>query len=421
MASSTAGPLADQVSEDRIWHGLMELAEFAEPGMQGWTRRVFSPQYQASREFTGGLMEAAGLEVSLDPAGNLIGRSPGRDPGLPALVLGSHTDTVAGGGRFDGMVGVLAAVEVARVLTAAPLRHPLWVVDFLGEEPNRFGLSCLGSRAVTGHLSPANLQLQDGSGSTLAEALSQAGARPPDLGAAQWAPGAVHGYLELHIEQAKQLERAGAELGVVSAIAGISRAAIDLVGCADHAGTTAMEDRHDALLAAAEVVLGVDRLGRSGHGGEGVATAGRLLIEPNAANVVPAHAQLVVEMRSTSPEWLRLTALELEQLVGVAARARSVEAKLDWVSREPPVPCHPQVRSLLTRAAEKLGMGVIEVTSGASHDAAHIARIAPTGMLFIPSREGRSHCPEEWSEPAQVGLGARALLLGVLELDRVGL
>ena len=417
MPQPAPDPLSAQVSEDRLWGDLTGLAEFVESGLPGWTRRVFSAPYQASRRFIQTLMEEAGLIAEQDSAGNLIGRLPGADSTLPAIVIGSHTDTVTGGGRFDGMVGVAAAVEVARQLLGSPLRHPLWVVDFLGEEPNEFGLSCLGSRAVTGHLGSDHLQLRDGSGRTLGEALTAAGCRPADLHTARWRPGSVHAYLELHIEQGRLLEQAGLELGVVTAIVGIARAQIDITGSADHAGTTPMDDRHDALAAAAEVVLGVDRLGRSGEVEHGVATTGRILIQPNAANVVPGLAQLVVEMRSTSEAWLRRSSAALEEMVAQVAKDRSVEASLTWISSEPPVSCDPRVRQLLGRAVEQMGSTPMELESGASHDAAHVARVAPIGMLFVPSRGGRSHCPEEWTDPSQVADGARALLRATIEAD----
>ncbi|MDA8331144.1 MAG: Zn-dependent hydrolase [Candidatus Dormibacteraeota bacterium] len=417
-----AGAPAAAAREDwaeRTWDTIMTLAEFVEPGTPGWTRRVFSAAYQESRRHTRLLMKGAGLTVVDDAAGNLIGTIPGSDPRLPALVVGSHTDTVLGGGRFDGMLGVAAAIEVGRrlVATGPTLRHPLRVVDFTGEEPNAFGISCLGSRAVTGHLTPSHLALRDISGNSLGEALKSLGARPAELGGAVWAPGSVHAYLELHIEQASRLERARRPLGVVTAIAGISRAAITLTGRADHAGTTPMGERQDALQAAAEVITGIDALGRAGRDGDGVATAGRITVEPNSPNVVPSAAVLVAEMRSTEADWLRERSSELTRLVDRVASRRSVRANVEWISQEPPVPTHPALRRALAEAVADVGAGPLEVPSWASHDAAHIARLAPMGMLFIPSREGRSHCPEEWSDRPQVALGALSLLAAVRRAD----
>ncbi|MGC2191023.1 MAG: Zn-dependent hydrolase [Candidatus Dormiibacterota bacterium] len=411
-------PTPDQ---DRLWRQLMELAEFREPGQPGFTRRLFSEPYQRSRAWVREQMEAVGLVVHADPLGNLIGELAGDQPELPQIVVGSHTDTVAGGGRFDGMVGVLGAIEVARLLHqgGSRLRHSLLVVDFLGEEPNRFGLSCLGSRAVTDQLSPTFLRLRDEDGQTLSAALSEAGSRPEELSQGVWPTERLHSYLELHIEQGSALERAGIPFGVVTAIAGIHRAVITVTGRPDHAGTTAMSDRRDALAACAEAVLLVEQLAReSRKDGSGVGTVGRLEISPGAANVVPGSATAWVEFRSSEQAWLQDRHIGLEDGVfGMAAR-RGVEATVEWVSAEPPIASSQGVRQLIREVVQELGYPLLELSSGASHDAAHVAGRCPMGMIFIPSQDGRSHCPEEWTAPSEVALGVTALLAAVLRLDR---
>jgi N-carbamoyl-L-amino-acid hydrolase len=410
-------------SDDRVWDQLMALAERTEPGEPGWTRRVFSPAYRESRQVVSGFMEEAGLELSRDPAGNLLGRLPATGQELPALVIGSHTDTVAGGGRFDGMVGVIAAIEVARQLreTGTNLRHPLWVIDFLGEEANDFGLSCIGSRAVSGDLEVAHLQLRNPAGETLESALKASGAEPRQLERARWEPGSLHAYIELHIEQSGRLERAGLPLGVVTAIAGIHRARIEIQGRADHAGATPMGSRQDALQAAAHVILEVDRIGRRQGAAEGVATVGRILVEPNSVNVVPALATLTAELRSTNEEWLREGKEAVERMVGEVSTASGVPATVAWISGEAPVPCDPRIRTLLTSAVREMGAESMEVSSGAGHDAVHVARLCPMGMLFVPSRQGRSHCPEEWTEKKQIAMGTEALLRAVVAVDGASL
>jgi N-carbamoyl-L-amino-acid hydrolase len=398
----------------------MELAEFRELDQPGWTRRVFSEPYQRSRAWTRDLMATAGLEVQTDAVGNLLGRLVGERPELPELVVGSHTDTVAGGGRFDGMVGVVAAVEVARLLRQAgrPLRHSLLVADFLGEEPNRFGISCLGSAAVVGELGEQQLHLADDKGETLATALAGIGARPDGISEMVWPAQRLQGYLELHIEQGGRLEREGIRLGVVTSIVGIHRAVITLLGRPDHAGTTAMDARRDALAGASEVVLLVERLaGESKLGGEGVGTVGRLDIAPGAANVVPGTASVWVEFRSAETQWLEDRHRALE--VGARDRAarRQLQVEIEWVAEGAPVACAPGPRRAIVEAIEELGQPHLDLPSGAGHDAALLARTCPMGMIFIPSRDGRSHCPEEWSDPEDVALGAQALLGAVLRLD----
>jgi beta-ureidopropionase / N-carbamoyl-L-amino-acid hydrolase len=401
----------------------MELAEFREPDQPGWTRRLFSEPYRRSRAWTRELMASAGLEVQTDAVGNLLGRLAGERPELPELVIGSHTDTVAGGGRFDGMVGVVAAVEVARLLrqSGRRIRHSLLVVDFLGEEPNRFGVSCVGSAAVAGELGELQLNLIDDKGETLAAALAGIDACPADPLEMRWPATRLHAYLELHIEQGPQLERAGIRLGVVTSIAGIHRAVVTLVGRPDHAGTATMDNRRDALAAAAEVVLLVERLASdSALGGEGVGTVGRLDIAPGAANVVPGIATVWVEFRSAKTQWLDGRHQALEAGVRECAARRRLEVEIEWVSEGSPVACAPAPRKAIIEAVQELGHPYLELPSGASHDAALLARICPMGMIFIPSRDGRSHCPEEWSDPEDVALGAETLLAAVLRLDLAG-
>ncbi len=394
----------------------MELSRFREPEQPGHTRRVFSEPYRRSRSWIRQRMAEVGLRVQEDPAGNLLGELPGRRADLPWIALGSHSDTVLGGGRFDGMVGVLAAIEVARL--SPDLAHPLLVVDFLGEEPNQFGISCLGSRAVSGQLTPAHLGLRDAGGGSLAQALEEHGARPKELSQALWSGLRLAGYLELHIEQGRRLEQAGYPLGLVTGICGIHRGRIVVSGRADHAGTASMSDRRDALAGAAQLVLLVERLARaSRRGAAGVGTVGQLAVVPGAANVVPEAASLTLELRSTSAAWLASTLRQLEAGARRVTEERSLGLELEWVSTQAPVACAPQMQTVVARAASRLGLPFLELESGASHDAAHLANLCPVGMIFVPSREGRSHCPEEWTEPGQVAVGVRALLAAVRVLD----
>src|SRR6202165_4517160 len=286
----------------RLQDDLAGLAEFHDPDSPGWTRRVFSAPYIRSREWVARRMSEAGLKVTRDTAGNLVGTLAGGRG--PALVTGSHTDTVSGGGRFDGPVGVLGAIEVARCIrdSGRKLRHELRVVDFLGEEPNDFGLSCVGSRAVAGTLTADHLATRDPSGRTLGEALASTGSDPQRIVEAAWARDSVSAFVELHIEQGPVLEQARVPIGIVSGIAGIERVVATFDGQADHAGTTPMGTRHDALCAAADAVLAIERLAAQGEGGVG--TAGRIEVLPGALNVIPAQAQLWAEFRSVDGAWL---------------------------------------------------------------------------------------------------------------------
>ncbi|WP_016905913.1 hydantoinase/carbamoylase family amidase, partial [Streptomyces xiaopingdaonensis] len=247
----------------RLHARLEELATFHDPDFPGWSREVFSNPYRASRDWVRRQMADAGLEPVVDPAGNIIGRLPGRSSGSPALVTGSHTDTVRQGGRFDGIVGVIGGVEVAQRLreTGTQLEHDLLVVDFLGEEANEFGISCLGSRSIAGILKAEHLERTDNAGVRLGDAMERFGLDPQAALRQAWRPQDVHAYAELHVEQGPLLERSGTGIGVVTAIAGIDRLLVHFAGQAGHSGTTPMADRHDALVSAAAAVLTVERVG----------------------------------------------------------------------------------------------------------------------------------------------------------------
>lgn len=397
----------------RLQADMDDLEKFHDPDLPGWTRRVFTGWDAAGREWVAGRMKEAGLVVHQDPAGNLIGSLAGT---TPSLVVGSHTDTVQGGGRFDGIIGVLGAIEVVRCMRDAglSLRHELKVIDFLGEEPNDFGLSCVGSRALGGSLMPEHLQLRDPSGRTLGLAMVEAGCDPDGVLGGAWSRGAIAAYVELHIEQGPVLELSQTPIGVVTGIAGIYRWLMRVTGRGDHAGTCPMDVRRDAMCAAADLVLGVERLAK---GGPGVATVGRLAVEPGATNVVPGRVMAWGEMRSVDGGWLEETVMAVDALASSVATRRQVGIEVEWLSRQSPTTCSPVMISTIRGAAERLGLGVLEMPSGAGHDAAHMATLGPMGMIFVPSHDGRSHCAEEWTDRGLVGDGVRVLLGTLLALD----
>lgn len=398
----------------RLQADLAALAEFREPETPGWTRRVFSPAYVKSREWVAARMRDAGLDVRRDEAGNLVGTLRGSTNRV--LATGSHTDTVAGGGRFDGPLGVLAAIEVARCIGASGrrLRHQLRVVDFLGEEPNEFGLSCIGSRAIAGTLTAEHLEAVDGAGRTLAEAIASAGGDPARIGEAAWTPGEIDAFLELHIEQGPVLANAGIPLGIVSGIAGIERLQATFTGQADHAGTTPMDARHDALCAAAEAILAVERFASEGGG---VGTAGRIEAAPGALNVVPEKVELWLELRSVDRAWLDDRRERFAKAAVEAGERRGVTTAVKRLTRTEPVVTSPEVRAAQVHAIKRLGLAERELPSGAGHDSVQMSHLGPMGMLFVPSAGGRSHCPEEWTAPEHVEAGTSALLATLLELD----
>ena len=291
------------INSDRLWSRLEALSRFTDPA-KPWTRRAFDRQFAQGRAWLTEEFNAAGLAVEVDAGGNLIGRTPGTSRGLGALVAGSHSDTVPSGGRFDGMLGLLAALEAAESMREQKisLTHPLEVVDFLAEEPSEFGISCIGSRSWAGVLSASDLARSLRSSTvTLASAIDSVGGRAEQLGRAIRSQGSVAAYVELHIEQGLVLAERKAEIGVVTAIVGIRRHEVTVEGRADHAGTTPMSLRRDALVGAAGFIRAVDELARSrpSEGSYLVATIGKLSVEPNAINAVPGSVRMILETRST--------------------------------------------------------------------------------------------------------------------------
>ncbi len=391
----------------RIEADWQQLSTFRDPGQPGWTRRPFTEPYRLAREWLAERFRDAGLDTHVDAGGNLTGVRPGEGP---SIVVGSHTDTVLGGGRFDGMVGVLAAIEVARCLRDRSLRHTLEIVDFLAEEPTDFGISTLGSRAMAGTLTEAMLALEAHS-QTLAQAIASVGGKPSRITAARRD---VAMYLELHIEQGPVLETEGLHLGVVTGITGIARFRITLQGRPDHAGTMPMALRRDALAGAATLVLALEELWRDGAG---VGTVGRLNVQPNATNVVPGEVALLAEMRSVDGTALRQRAEAFAEAARAHAAERNLTCEVLPLSYEEPVPISGEVQAQLARVVQSLGHPARKLPSYAGHDGNQMSKIAPIGMLFVPSKDGRSHCPEEWTDLADVALGARALGEAVLNFD----
>lgn len=406
--------------EDRLWQDLMALAEITDPA-KPYTRRCFTDRFLEGRRWLERRFAEAGLTIRLDEGGNLIGRLEGSTSSLKALAIGSHSDTVPSGGRFDGPLGVLAGLEVVRLLKDhdVALRHPLEIIDFLSEEPSDYGPSCIGSRAMTGFLDARMLGLRNPAGEPLLEAMTRMGAQPDRLTALPRDD--VAAFLELHIEQARVLEQGGLDIGLVTGIVGIARVEIEFTGSADHAGTTPFHLRRDALVAAADLILQARRLGEHfsrTRNGYFIATTGRIEVHPNASNVVPGLARLMVEARAEQASHLDAFLEELAQASLAAASAAGVErSAFRPISRSEPSPCDGRLRDHLAAAAGGLSLKTISLASGAGHDAGFMGRIAPMAMIFVPSREGRSHCPEEWTEPAQCAAGARVLYEAVRRID----
>jgi N-carbamoyl-L-amino-acid hydrolase len=404
---------------DRIQRDILALSRIASPTEPGYTRLSFTDEDRRAREYVARLMEdEARLTVSIDPAGNLIGRKKGKKEG-PALLLGSHLDTVRGGGRFDGVSGVIGALEVARRFEEEGIdnSHPIEVVAFIGEEPSPFGLSTIGSRGMAGKL-PLELlgSLIDNTGRTLEKAIREMGGDPPNMSKAKRSSKDVLTYLELHIEQGPHLDSRNIPIGVVTGIVGISRGRVEIVGKNDHSGTTSMDVRKDALVGGAEAVLALERICSELAGVVG--TVGRVEVFPNSSNVIPGRVVLDMEIRSLSEDLLRQAASSFQEALERIRKKRGIQIPFEIGISSQPVVFSPGMVTRMIRVCELLGIPCAKLTSGAGHDANHLAEVAPAGMIFVPSKDGRSHCPEEWTEFEQICLGTEVLACTVAEIDR---
>jgi allantoate deiminase len=395
---------------------LRKLAEIGLHRDGGWSRLAFGQEERQAHALFEQWAKELGLEVRTDAVGNTCAELPGVELG-PALMIGSHLDTVPRGGNFDGAAGVAVALEVARLLSeAGGLRLPYRAVVFSGEEGARFGAPCIGSRVATGAFTAETLRkLTDEEGHTAAERASEVGLRPEDAAEAVWKEGAVAAFLELHIEQGRVLERRGMPLGIVDAIAGSTRVELLFSGRADHSGATPMPLRHDALAGASDFVLEAER--RAAARRTTVATVGQLKVEPGSVTTVPGAARLFLDVRDVDSERQRDFGEELlDTAVRVTGR-RDLELSANLISDHSPIVLHKPVRERLARAAEECGVDFCVLPSGAGHDASHVARIAPTGLVFVPSRGGISHSPEEWSDVEHIARGAQVFVTALEALD----
>jgi beta-ureidopropionase / N-carbamoyl-L-amino-acid hydrolase len=410
-----------EINSDRLWSRIEALSRITDPA-KPWTRRAFDAHFAQGRAWLAGEFKAAGLSVEIDAGGNLIGRATGTGRGLGALVAGSHSDTVPSGGRFDGVLGVLAALEAAQSIREQqiPLSHPLEVVDFLAEEPSDFGISCIGSRSWAGVLTASDLARRLPSNITLASAVDSVGGSAGLLGGPIRDHNSVSAYVELHIEQGLVLGARNAEIGIVTAIAGIRRYEVTVEGRADHAGTTPMSLRRDALVGAASIIRAVDQLARSRPAESPylVATVGKLAVEPNAVNAVPGSVRMILETRSTDEGALAQFEQELWKQVEGELHDGKLQLEVAPLSQTSPTACSPLIQEMIAQAAAAAGFVSTRLPSGAGHDGVFVAPIAPMGMIFVPCRDGRSHTPEEWAEPGDCANGARVLAETLTLLDR---
>ncbi len=397
----------------RLNRRLTELARFGGTSEGGTSRVAYSDDDLAARDWVTARMREAGLDVTVDYAGNLIGRRPGNDATLPPLMLGSHIDSVPSGGNYDGQVGSMAALEIAMTFSDSDhrTRHPLEFVIWSNEEGGK-----TGSRALSGEVELVELDVVTASGFTIADGTRRIGGDPARLAEVVRRPGSIAAYLELHIEQGAILEREDIDIGVVQGIVGIKRWTVTVDGLANHAGTTPMDQRRDALVAAARIIDAVYRIARATPGRQ-VATVGRLEVEPGAANVIPGRVTFTLEIRDLEMEKIDVVfdAIRGEAIALAAAADTSVAFERYYTSRA--APTTPRLRDVIEREARGLDLTTLRMPSGAGHDAQSVAQFGPVGMVFVPSREGISHSPMEYTSPEHVTAGANVLLRTLMTVD----
>lgn len=393
------------------------LAEISEsPDML--TRRYLTRQHAAANALVRGWMRQAGMTTRMDDAGNIIGRYEAARPGASALVLGSHLDTVINAGRYDGMLGVVLAIQCVDALHRARRRMPfaIEVVGFGDEEGLRFQSTYLGSRAMAGTFEPDLLERRDSDGISLRDAMIEFGLHPQAISHAARDPADILAYVEVHIEQGPVLERKDLPVGIVTAIAGATRLEVEVTGLAGHAGTVPMGGRRDALAAAAAMLLAVERL--CGEMAEVVGTVGRIEADPGAVNVIAGAARFSVDLRSPSDQRRAETLQALRAAFAKIANERSVKVSVETTHDAASVPCAAWLMAGLGAAVADQGVEVIELASGAGHDAAAISAIADVAMLFVRCAGGISHNPRESVAAADVAVAGRVLGRFIETFDR---
>ena len=404
----------------RLSARLDSLAALTESDAPPVTRLAYTRLERQAHEMFADWMRQAGCKVHTDPAGNTIAERPGSSDRAPALGTGSHLDTVYGGGRFDGIAGVVAAAEVADLLADENVatHHPVRFVAFAAEEGARFGQACIGSKLAAGLSSLDELRERtDRDGVLLADAMASVGFDPSQAAQVPWRAEEWAAFLELHIEQGCVLEREDVSVGVVDLISGSTRLELTLTGQASHTGGTPMRGRSDALAAAAEAVLVAEEIALDSRHHGTRATVGRLHVEPGSITTIPGRTRLSVDVRDVDADRQRFSAAEIVRRTQAVCDRRQVRLEVRLLADTSPVVLPVWVRQAITEAADQRGVSYRVLTSGASHDAQMINRVTPTGMVFVPSKAGLSHVPEEWTASTDLAVGVEVLLSSLLDLD----
>ncbi len=408
-----------EIDQQRLLAELETLAAFSDAEPPAVTRIVFTPTDLKARAWVISRCEEAGLTVRQDAIGNIFARWSGPDPAAPAVGTGSHIDAIPNAGKYDGVVGVLGGLEAIRALRRSGFRprNSIELLVFATEEPTRFGIGCLGSRLLSGTFTAdAAGQLKDRDGEAMDEVRRKAGLSG-NLEDVKLPKGYYKGFVELHIEQGPLLERAQTSLGIVKSIAAPASLRISIEGAGGHAGGVLMPDRKDALCAAAELILAVENAARSSGAVDTVATVGVCEVFPGAVNSIPSRVRLTLDIRDTDQARRDSVLQTIERVTDDLAAKRQVSIQSELLNADAPADCSPEVRTALSDSCRQHGFQFLEMVSRAYHDSLFISRIAPTGMLFIPCRNGYSHRPDEYAAPEDISRGALVLAESLAKLS----
>jgi N-carbamoyl-L-amino-acid hydrolase len=404
------------INGDRLNDSINRLARIGKQPTGSICRLAFTPEDLQARYLVQQWMVEAGMSVKTDAAGNLIGTYAGAVEGAPTLATGSHIDTVPSGGCFDGVLGVLAGVEVVKTLQENNLRldHPIQVIVFTDEESSMIGCQAIAGTALLN----APEQYQPKVGESIQTCLETLGGNWESLATAKRTRADLAAFVELHVEQGAVLEKTQAEVGIVQGVVGMVREAIAITGQANHAGTTPMNMRQDALVAAAQIVLAVQQIAHQ-MPSQPVATVGYLTVSPNAVNIVPGLVELAVDMRDLSKDCLDDMRKQLKQAVEAIATATHTTIQITPLLSVEPTPATPQIQTTIESTCQELGLSYCHLPSRAGHDALEVGRITDMGMIFVPSQSGVSHSEAEYTSPQQCIQGANVLLHTLLKLDKI--
>jgi ureidoglycolate amidohydrolase len=407
-----------EIDQQRLLSEIDTLAAFSDAEPPAVTRVVFTPADLKARAWVISRCEEAGLAVRQDAIGNIFARWNGADPAAPAVGTGSHIDAIPNAGKYDGVVGVLGGLEAIRALQRSGFRpkNSIELLVFATEEPTRFGIGCLGSRLLSGTLSgDAAGRLTDRDGESVDEVRRRTGFSG-NLQDVKLAKDYYRGFVELHIEQGPLLERAQTSLGIVRSIAAPASLRISIEGAGGHAGGVLMPDRKDALCAAAELILAIETAARSSGAADTVATVGVCEVFPGAVNSIPSRVGLTLDIRDTDLERRDGLMQTIERASQSISSKRHVSIQPELLNADAPAECAPEVRGALAESCRQHGFPFLEMVSRAYHDSLFISRIAPTGMLFIPCRNGYSHRPDEYAAPEDIARGALVLAESLAKL-----